>query len=118
MLAHIIFAGIEGLRKTLSSHRRCAMLPRTMIAGAVAGFLASGSAHAEVAVGPNSVDAPYVHVDWGPGRLHVVAPFVNLCMRAPTGCQAGAPRGFQAEPIPTPPAQSNFRPSGERPLLG
>ena len=93
------------------------MLPRTMIAGAVACFLVSGTAHAQVAVGPNSVDAPYVHVDWGYGRVHVVAPFVNLCLRAPTGCQAGAPTGFQAEPIPTPPAQSNFRPSGERPVV-
>ncbi len=33
-----------------------------------------------------SVDAPYVHVDWGNGRVHVCAPFVDLYVDRPFCC--------------------------------
>jgi len=86
------------------------MLARMMIAGAFGCFAVSGAAQAQVAIGPNSVDAPYVHVDWNHGRVHVVAPFVNLCIQAPAGCRA--------EAIPTPPpAQSSLRPSAGKQIV-
>jgi hypothetical protein len=91
------------------------MLARMVTAAAFAWFAASGAAQAQVAAGPNSVDAPYVHVDWGHGRVHVVAPFVNLCIRAPAVCQA---TGYQAEPIPAPPpVQTSLRPSASKQIV-
>ena len=86
------------------------MLPRMMVAGAFACFAVNGAAQAQVAIGPNSVDAPYVHVDWSHGRVHVVAPFVNLCIRAPAGCQA------EAIPLP-PPVQTSLRPSASKQIV-
>jgi hypothetical protein len=90
------------------------MLARMIIAAAFVLF-AMSVAQAQVAVGPNSVDAPYVHVDWNQGRVHVVAPFVNLCIRAPAVCQA---TGDQAEPIPLPPpVQTSLRPSASNQIV-
>ena len=81
-------------------------MPRMIIAGVLACFAVRGAAQAQVAIGPNSVDAPYVHVDWGHGRVRVVAPFVNLCVKAPAGCQASSP-----------PLQTSLPPSATRRLV-
>jgi hypothetical protein len=86
------------------------MFRRIFLCVTVCAVLSCGAAStiAQVAVGPGFVDAPFVHVDWNHGRVHVVAPFVNVCVQAPPGCQA--------EPIP-PPAQSNFRPSAAKQVV-
>jgi len=77
-------------------------------------YAAATSAIAQVAVGPGFVDAPCVHVDWSHGHVHIVAPFVNLCIQAPACCQA---EPIHAEPIPPPPAQSGFRPSAGKQVV-
>jgi hypothetical protein len=43
-----------------------------------------------------SVDAPYVHVDWWGGRVHVCAPFVDLYVDAPYCCAPPACADQQA----------------------
>jgi hypothetical protein len=45
-----------------------------------------------------SVDAPYVHVDWWGGRVHVCAPFVDLYVDAPRCC---APPACADQPAPS-----------------
>jgi hypothetical protein len=47
------------------------------------------SAHAQVAIWPGSVVAPFVHVEWNGRWVHVCAPFVNLTVDVPRccGCQ-------------------------------
>lgn len=45
---------------------------------------------AQVAVAPGSVDAPFVHVDWWGGRVHVCAPFVDLYVDRPCCCAPAA----------------------------
>ncbi len=47
-------------------------------------------ARGQVAVGPGSVTAPFVHVEWGNGHVHVCAPFVNLDVAVPTCCHEPA----------------------------
>jgi hypothetical protein len=87
------------------------MLRRTILAACVlAVSCVNMSAIAQVALGPGSVDAPYVHVDWNHGRVHVVAPFVNLCIRAPAGCQP------ETIPLP-PPVQTSLRPSATNQIV-
>jgi len=87
------------------------MLRRIILAALVlAVSSASTTVMAQVAVGPGFVDAPYVHVDWNHGRVRVLAPFVNLCIRAQAGCQA------EAIPLP-PPVQTSTRPSASRQIV-
>ena len=61
---------------------------RLSIAFAAATILAllliAAPARGQVAIGPGSVTAPFVHVEWGNGQVHVCAPFVNLDVAVPT----------------------------------
>jgi hypothetical protein len=76
-------------------------------------LFAPASLPAQVAVGPGRVDAPFVHVDWSGGWIHVCAPFVNLDVPAPRCWQANcAPQPYcdaaaigqvPIQPMPSPP---------------
>jgi hypothetical protein len=74
----------------------------------------------QVAVGPGRVDAPFVHVDWSGGWIHVCAPFVNLdvptprCWQAsvapqPTCGDASTGQSLTPPPMPSPPITSMQR---------
>jgi hypothetical protein len=56
--------------------------------GTLAVLLPAARINGQVAVGPGRVDAPFVHVDWSGGWIHVCAPFVNLDVPAPRCWQA------------------------------
>ena len=89
-------------------------------AGTLLVLLPSARINGQVAVGPGRVDAPFVHVDWSRGWIHVCAPFVNLDVPAPRCWQANlAPQptfgdtsigqSLTPPPMPSPPITSMQR---------
>jgi hypothetical protein len=84
------------------------------LAVATACLVCVAPASAQVAVRPGSVDAPYVHVDWNAGHVHVCAPFVNLdtyfpCCCAPRpACQDGHANN-ENRPLPQPATDEQAR---------
>jgi hypothetical protein len=65
----------------------------TGMAIALLGAVVASPANSQVAVGPGFVDAPFVHVDWFHGHVHVQAACVDVCVNLPHRCWVAPPCG-------------------------